>query len=184
MTGHDDGGGTRWTYSAWLAQQGAQEGTTPEGGAPLDAIEATLDAWLHDLVQRAQALRERLEAHRRAHRASGRGTYRRLILSVGLRGCTLEIRWQRGDRVGPHGRKPKRGLWLRPIRKIAARDGNGYPYSVLEDAAHPDEVGLVAELEREARRLREEHADLMTVRRGVVTVRARERRREEREEDR
>lgn len=143
----------------------------------LDELQATLDAWTHDLGLRAKALAARLAKHRKKLDASGRrqGGYRPLLLTVVTKGVSLEIRWQRADKKGPHGQVPRMGYWLTPVRKVAQREGGGYSHEALATLATDGERDLVLELEREAQALRTEHADNMTIRRGVTTVRLRER---------
>lgn len=143
----------------------------------VDEVEGTLDAWTADLIARARALQERLAKHRKALDAKGRrqGGYRPLMLVVAQKGNTLEIRWQKADKHGPYGQRPKTGLWVTAIRKMPLREGNGYPYATLGALAVDQERDLVLELEEQARRIRWEHANNIALRKGLNVVRRRER---------
>lgn len=145
----------------------------------LGAIEDELDAWAQSLVSRADELCERLDEHRRRYRATRRNTkYLPLVFDVRQRGNSLELRWQKCHRQGPLGQRRKNGgMWFSAVRKLPKAQGDGYDLDSLRRLAGEHELDLVLYIEDQARMIRLEHRDLMSVRRGLTTVKLRYRRR-------
>lgn len=142
-------------------------------------IERILRIWRDDLDARADRCGAMLKDSRieRARLEPGEYRYTPLTLRVDKR-RSLDLGWQEvWCRRRTPGSAPE--PWYLPIRRRPARSGGGYDFDVLTSKVPESEKLLVIKIEEAARLIRLEYSDLMAVKRGLTTLAARKRRREE-----